>query len=126
MIHEFSEGSHHMFLPAVGHRQGDGMINLKINKKKNKRQVRLKMAPNKFRILLRRHYGNARLPVEILQRIQAEEGRTPSKGRSVLERNAKLPMRRLSFVLQMLFSSVTNENIFYVFSVLIFLFPIGV
>ena len=89
VIHQFSKGSHHMFLPAVGQRQVYGMINLKINEKKNKRQVSPKMVSNKCQILPRRHYGNAKLPIGILQRIRAEKGRNPSKGRSTSKMNVK-------------------------------------
>lgn len=64
------------------------MIDLKISEKKNKRQVSLQMVAGKFRILPRRHYRHASLPVEILQGIQAEEGQHPSKGESIPKRNA--------------------------------------
>lgn len=111
-----------MFLPAVGQGQGDGMINLKIDTKKKKRQASPKMVSNKFRILPTRHYRNANLPVEILERMQPEEGQTPSRGGSVPKGNVKSPMRHSSSDFQMLFPSVTNENIFYVFCVLVFLF----
>ena len=46
------------------------------------------MVAGKFRILPRRHYRHASLPVEILQRIQAEAGQHPSKGESIPKRNA--------------------------------------
>lgn len=115
VIHQFSKGSHHMFLPAVGQRQVYGMINLKINEKKNKRQVSPKMVSNKCQILPRRHYGNAKLPIGILQRIRAEKGRNPSKGRSTSKMNVKKkkkrmnvksPIRHLNFALQIFFPSV--------------------
>lgn len=90
------------------------MINLKSNKKKNKRQVSQKMVSKKFWIFL----GGITEMQARLQKFCKEftpnRGWNKSEDESAPKRNVKPPIRNSIFVLQMLLSSATNEKIFYV------------